>query len=138
MKCLTCGSQRPDEDRYCGACGALLVAPGDDDPQPRGPLQFEFTSLEIPLNLVLWPATPERMDEIRGRYNEIVVDWLARAGREGWRSDEPTDFTFCDRTGRLRVSRRERRTLRASLFSGPLQTETTYESVTIRLKRPVS
>jgi len=152
MTCPTCRTDNPEIANFCMICGRQFrarkpAAPADaaaaEDgewtaPDPPTPTyRTEYADVTIPLNLVHWPPTPERAREVRERYNQLVNEYLASLARDGWLTDDPTDFSFADRTGRMRVRRRDRPFQKGFLGKGAAAIEATYESVTFRVKRQV-
>ena len=84
--------------------------------------RWQHKTLTIPLGL------DSRDQDFQARYYQIVLHHLQEVGREGWEPDGPIDFRSVLDTGRVK----EHKTRMGWRSWG----KTTYESVTIRLKRP--
>ena len=82
---------------------------------------WEYRDMTIPLRL----RSTDR--DLEQRYYQIVLGHLRRAADEGWQPDEPIDLRSSSTAGRVR---QHERGIRWTSWG-----QTTYESVTIRLKR---
>ena len=121
MVCSNCGSERPDTDTFCGRCGSTLFDATGDSEEP-GEAGWEYKELVIPLNV-----TSRQIND--AQYTErIVLEHVRRAEEAGWYADTPTDWDQLVKGGHLK------RTFHRSRLGG---TYYAYESVTVRLKRPV-
>jgi hypothetical protein len=83
--------------------------------------RWDYRDLTIPLGL------KERDRDLDSRYHQVVLDHLQRAGHEGWQADEPIDLRSALTAGRIKQHK--------TRFGWRAWGQTTYESVTIRLKR---
>ena len=112
IKCPDCGRDVSDQAPACINCGRLLKAV---QAQSRGPLQWEYKDLTIPLG--------DMSDENGTRGIErVMLDHIQREGALGWQAEGPTDISSLWHNGRLQCERK---------LSGGY----TYQSATIRLKR---
>ncbi len=98
--------------------------------------RWEYTDLVIPLNWQFRGAGELcRLPEYLRRYDWTVREHLRQAAQSGWQPDCPTNWGWLWSTGRVQFhSRREG--FWPAFFGGVLVE--TYESVTIRLKRPAT
>jgi hypothetical protein len=136
VPCPHCGAQRPDEDHFCGRCGASLRAGAQADSlHPARPPRREHRDLTIPLDLVAddfefdYASSLAAMAERTRRFDLTVRERLAAVAAEGWEPAEPVDWTSLMNAGRIEVRQES-----ASRFSRR-RTRTHYEAVTIRLRR---
>ena len=85
---------------------------------------WDYRELTIPLGL------RDTARDVEPSYYRIVLEHLRRAGEDGWQADGPIDLNSGLAAGRVRLRRRG---IRWTSWG-----ETTYESVTIRLRRPTT
>jgi hypothetical protein len=124
MFCARCGTEHPDTANFCMNCGIPFRGAGALAAGPR-PTQWEYRELTIPLEASS-RVFIEYPEEARQRFVEFMKEHLDRAAGEGWEPAEPTDFDSLKAAGRIEEIRHRR--------FGHL---TVYNSVTVRLKRPV-
>jgi zinc ribbon protein len=130
IHCTSCGTELPDGAAYCWKCGK----PQGGANTSGSPLQrWEYKDLviEFPKQEFSRIGTDDKhYYAVVERGNAFILAALQTESRDGWQADGTTDFKTLHRNGRIKTHDT------FSLLDSSMS-KTTYERVTIRLKRLV-
>jgi hypothetical protein len=133
--CSKCGKQHPDDANFCMGCGQpLKVGVHPAQPIPRH-WEYKDITVRFPGDRFtdINDSKPRLYDEVVQLANTIILAYLQQEGYYGWQAEGPTDFRTLDRLKSV-----QKRIRRVFAFTDSMSAErTTYEQVTIRLKRLV-
>src|SRR5688500_241474 len=91
IKCTDCGRDVSDQAPACPNCGRRMV------------VRWEYRDLTIPLSGREWNTGKKDLTDQNERFQQLLAEHLQRALREGWEPDEPTDYAWLFRNGRVDV-----------------------------------
>lgn len=132
--CSKCGKQHPDDANFCMKCGQPFNTGGQLSKSK--PMHWEYKDITIRFPR---DGFTDINDSKLKQYNgvvqladPIILAQLQQEGRNGWQAEGPTEFRTLDQ---LKLVQKRKRIVLALTASSE---RTTYEQVTIRLKRLVS
>jgi len=79
ITCLSCGTENPSGQRFCGECGARLGAPGPDAAEERKVVTALFCDL-VGFTATSEAADPEDVDRMLSTYAAMATGHIERHG----------------------------------------------------------
>lgn len=132
--CSKCGKQHPDDANFCMGCGQPFNARTQSSQATPRHWEYKDIIVRFPKDgfTDINDSKPRLYNEVVRLADPIILAQLQQEGRQGWQAEGPTDFRTLDQ---LNLVQKRKRVVLALTASAE---RTTYQQVTIRLKRLVS
>lgn len=131
--CSKCGKQHPDDANFCMGCGQSLKVGAQSSQTTARQWEYKDITVRFPKDgfTNINESKPKLYNEVVQLANPIILAQIQHEGRQGWQAEGPTDFRTLDQ---LKLVQKRTKVVLALTASAE---RTTYEQVTIRLRRLV-
>jgi len=127
--CMNCGTELPDEARYCWKCGRPQQAV-DATPSSVAQSRWEYSDIVVPLDFAIKPSLMRQpLQDAAPVIDARVYQALRDAAKDGWQPESPTDAASLMQLNRIR------QVAIPDAIGG--WKEVRYLSAIVRVRRPV-